>query len=102
MKGKGDRDFIKWAKKQFDGENSLATMVQADQGWITELIRSRSAVEHPGGHSGALTIQYIRAHPQQAGSYISPTRQRTGNAETDILKDMDCSLDNLFTFGETH
>jgi hypothetical protein len=90
---------LKWAKR-FGGANSLVTMVLADQKWITELVRSRNAVEHPGELSGTLTIQNIRAHPKEAGSYISPTWQRTGNAESDLLKDMDCGLDNLLTFGE--
>lgn len=99
-KNKGECHFIKWTKTQFGAENNLAVMVKDDQGWITELVRSRNAIEHPSGHSGTLTIQNVRVHPEKPGCYISPTWQRTGNAETDILKDMDCGLDNLLTFGE--
>jgi len=100
MKNEGEGGFVEWSTKQFGADNGLTAMVKNDQKWITEIVRSRNAVEHPGGHSGTLTIQNVRVHPEKPGCYISPTWQRTGNAETDILKDMDCGLDNLLTFGE--
>lgn len=100
MKNKGEGDFLKWAIEKCGGENSLVEMLRADQEWIGEIIRSRNALEHPGGLTGTLTIQNIRVNPTKVDTYISPTWQRTGRPESDILKDMDCALDNLLTFAE--
>jgi hypothetical protein len=101
-KDKGDGDFVKWATEKFGTANSFAAMVRVDQRWITEIIRKRNAVEHPGGHSGTLTIQNIRVNNEKewVGTYIPPTWQRTGRVESDILQDMNCNLDNLLTFAE--
>jgi hypothetical protein len=100
MKNKGECEFVKWANEKFGAQNSLSEMVMTDQGWIGEVIRSRNAVEHPGGLSGTLTIQNIRLDPQRAGAFIAPTWQRTGNPENSIVEDMDCGLENLLTLGE--
>jgi hypothetical protein len=75
-------------------------MVLADQPWITEIVRKRNAVEHPGGQSGTLTIQNIQVDPDKAGTYVQPIWQRTGIAAAYILSDMNRALDDLLTFGE--
>jgi hypothetical protein len=100
MKNRGDGDFVSWTIEKFGNGNSLTEMARADQGWIGEIIRSRNALEHPGGLSGTLAIENIRVNPTKSDTYISPTWHRTGKSESDILKDMDCNLDNLLTFGE--
>jgi hypothetical protein len=102
MKDVGDGPFVKWAIKQFGADDGLVAMARDDQAWITELVRKRNAVEHPGGLSGTLTITNIRVNPAQKGAYISPTWQRTGTAESDILTDMDVYLDNLLRLAEDH
>jgi len=100
MKDKGAGEFIGLAIEKFGRDDSLSKMVMTDQGWIGEIIRSRNAIEHPGGLSGTLTIQNIRVGQGGTDAYVLPTWQRTGGPETDIVKDMDCGLENLLTLGE--
>jgi hypothetical protein len=60
----------------------------------------RNAVEHPGGLSGTLMLNNIRIDQNQPNSYIPPTWARTGRPNSNIVKDMDGTLDNVLTLAE--
>jgi hypothetical protein len=91
---------VKWATAIFGTNDDLTKLRKSEQKWIAELIKARNAVEHPGGHSGALTINNIRADPNNPGAFIPPTWQRTGCPESNILADMDTELHNMLTLAE--
>ncbi|MGO9048178.1 MAG: hypothetical protein ACLQFW_15035 [Xanthobacteraceae bacterium] len=100
LKGEGDSELVNWAVSTFGSDHDLTKLLRTEQEWIAETIRMRNAVEHPGGLSGTLTVNNIRIDPNQPNSYIPPTWARTGRAESNIAKDMDCNLDNMLTLAE--
>jgi hypothetical protein len=100
LKGEGDSEIVTWAASTFEPNDELTKLLRTEQEWVAEPIRMRNAVEHPGGFSGTLTLTNIRADPNQFGSYIAPTWARTGRPDSDIVKDMDCGLDNMLTLAE--
>lgn len=100
LKKGGDCEVLKWAEEKFGPEAPLSKMLRSEGDWIAEIIRKRNALEHPGGYSGTLTVNNVRAHPIKIGGFIPPTWHRTGQKESDILGDMDILLDNLLTFAE--
>jgi hypothetical protein len=100
LKKGGDCEVLKWAEEKFGAEGHLANMLRSEGDWIAEIIRKRNALEHPGGYSGNLIVNNVRAHPINIGGFITPSWHRSGQEESDILGDMDILLDNLLTFAE--
>ena len=100
LNGSGDSDIVTWANSLLGPEDDLSKLLKTEQDWVGEFIRMRNAIEHPGGLSGTLTLQNIRVHPNHAEGYIPPTWERTGRPASDIIKDMDCGLDNMLTLAE--
>ena len=99
MKGKGDGDLIKWAIATFGKSDELVRELRSDQVWITELIRRRNAIEHPGQNSGTLTIYNVGVHSSQQG-IVPPSWERTGIPELDVMNDMTTYVDNLLSLAE--
>jgi hypothetical protein len=100
LKGDGDSEIVTWAASTFGLDGDLTKLLRTEQEWVAEPIRMRNAVEHPGGLSGTLTLNNIRIDPNQPDSYIPPTWARTGRPDSNIVKDMDCGLDNMLTLAE--
>jgi hypothetical protein len=100
LKGDGDSELVTWASSTFGPDGDLTKLLRTEQEWVAEPIRMRNAIEHPGGYSGTLTLNNIRIDPNQPGSYIPPTWARDGRADSSIVKDMDCGLDNMLTLAE--
>jgi len=97
LKNKGDSDVVKWGIATFGPDHELTRVLRTEQEWAGEIIRMRNAVEHPGGHSGNLTLLNIRVQPN---GYIPPTWELTGRVESSILCDMDTELHNMLTLAE--
>jgi len=93
----------KWAEKTFGLNHHLTTSLSGDANWISELVKKRNAVEHPGGNSGALKIEDFAQGPSR-GLYIPPAWYRVRNDDTlpktDLYRDLDVALDNLLSFAE--
>jgi len=100
LKGDGDSEIVTWAASTFGPDGDLTKLLRTEQEWVAEPIRMRNAVEHPGDLSGTLTLNNIRVDPNQPGAYILPTWARTGRPDSNIVKDMDCGLDNMLTLAE--
>ena len=88
----------KWALTQFGNLSPFTEMIVSDQDWIAEIVRKRNAIEHPGGHSGILHIQNIQILPD--GKFLVPTWYCDSNQPTDILQDIDSTINNLLTLAE--
>lgn len=99
MRGQGSGHLGQWALGKFGTNDAMARSLVAESAWVTELVKMRNAVEHPGGQSGTLTISNCRIDPA-SGRWIRPTWQRTGRPETCILGDMDVATDDLLTLAE--
>jgi aspartyl-tRNA(Asn)/glutamyl-tRNA(Gln) amidotransferase subunit B len=99
LRDDGESEIVKWAASKFGNNHELTKLLRSENEWCAELIRTRNAVEHPGGHSGSLTIENVRLSAG-SGGYVQPTWKRTGRVESDILKDMDTCLDNMLTLAE--
>jgi hypothetical protein len=97
-KGNGDSNLVTWAATYFGADHSLTRLLRTEQPWVEQLIRMRNAVEHPGGHSGTLTIFNVRA--LKDGRLIPPSWSRGPEHESDILSDMATTLDNMLTLAE--
>jgi hypothetical protein len=100
LKGDGDSELVTRAIATFGANHDLTKLLRTEQEWVAEPIRMRNAVEHPGGLSGTLAVNNFRIDPNKQNSYIPPTRARTGRPNTNIVKDMDCVLDNMLTLAE--
>lgn len=100
LKDDGDSKVVKWATATFGDDDPLTKLLKTEGKWIVQIIRARNAVEHPGGHSGTLTINNIRTDPKNPDAYIPPTWQRTGCPESGIVADMDVYLHNMLTLAE--
>ena len=100
LKGNGVSDLVSWAISTFGPGGDLTKLLRIEQEWVAEPVRMRNAVEHPGGLSGTLTLNNIRAVPNQPDSYIPPTWARTGRPDGYIVEDMDACLDNMLTVAE--
>jgi hypothetical protein len=100
MKDEGQSKLLKWAIRTFGAAHDLSKMLAAEQQWVTEVVRKRNAVEHPGEQSGKLAIKNIELVPTHPGQYLPPRWGRTGCLDSSIMKDMDCILDNLLTLAE--
>jgi hypothetical protein len=99
LRGRGQSNLVEWATLTFGDQHHLTQLLVTEQEWTSKLVRSRNAVEHPGGKSGSLTIQNIRAHPTLP-KFIPPTWQLTGHTESDIVTDMSVGVDNCLTLAE--
>jgi aspartyl-tRNA(Asn)/glutamyl-tRNA(Gln) amidotransferase subunit B len=97
-KGEGESEIVKWAKAKFGEDHNITKLLKTEHVW-TEFIRMRNAVEHPGGKSGSLVIQNVRASPDP-NRYIPPTWKRTGCPDSNIVKDMNVGVDNMLTLAE--
>ncbi|WP_141739943.1 hypothetical protein [Bosea sp. BIWAKO-01] len=89
-----------WAENNFGPDDHLTKMLSKEAEWAAEFIKARNAVEHPGGYSGTLTVTNVRRITAMGGAIVPPTWQRTGRPETDVLADMEVTLDNMLTFAE--
>jgi hypothetical protein len=99
-KGDGDSKLVKWAIADFGPDDRLTQLLKTEQAWIGYFIRMRNAVEHPGGYSGSLTLNNIRAIEQPNRSYVPPTWKLTDVMEASIVAEMDVGLQNMLTFAE--
>lgn len=97
VKSKGESKVAAWSRKKFGADDDLTKLLKSEEVWVEQIIRMRDAVEHPGGWSGTLTIHNVRLHPQ---GFIPPTWSRSGSPESDILADMETTMDNLLTIAE--
>lgn len=90
--------FTSWAEEKFGAQDGFVKMLREDQVWIEELVRKRNAIEHPGGHSGSLTVQNIKAIPN--GGIMAPVWQRTGSEARFISTEMAEYCHYLLNFAE--
>jgi hypothetical protein len=75
----------------------LTRLLAQCSGWIGEITRMRNALEHPGGHSGTLTVQnfgFGGPEPQP------PSWFRNDAPATEIVGDMSAMCRLLLEFGE--
>ncbi len=100
LKDDGDSNVVKWAVAAFGKDDQLTKLLKTKQKWTAEVIQARNAVEHPGERSGTLTINNIRADPNNPDAYIGPTWQRTGRPESSVVADMDTELHNMLTLAD--
>src|SRR3984893_4474676 len=75
-------------------------MLSREEYWISDIIKLRNAVEHPGGHSGTLVIENFKMTPV---GLTPPTWTRVGNEprpSTFVFHDLDAFQHNMLTFAE--
>ena len=61
---------VAWASKEFGDDSELTRILKQDHDlWIKKLVAMRNAVEHPGGHSGHLSIHNIALVPPEHPKY---------------------------------
>ena len=94
-------DVARWAMDRFGPDHHFSKMLISESEWVSELVKKRNAVEHPGGRSGALITENFQAN--EAG-FTPPSWQRSGdnciNEKSDIYCDLDVLMSNLLTFAE--
>lgn len=100
LKGLGDSALVKWSDSKFGADDSITVLLRTEQEWTGKFIRMRNAIEHPGGKSGTLFIQNIRAHPTEVRGLIPPSWGLEPTQQSDILRDMRVGLDNFLTLAE--
>ena len=87
----------KIAQKALGPDSRLTKLLAHDSGWIGEVVRLRNAVEHPGGHSGTLTVQNFGFVGQELQP---PSWFMNEAAPTEIVADMTAVCNLLLEFGE--
>src|ERR1700730_15805668 len=102
IQGKKDSKskLVSWGERTLGSEHPFVKMLSTEEYWISDIINSRNAVEHPGGHSGTLVIENFKITPI---GLIPPTWTRDGNAprpSTFIFRDLDVFQHNMLTFAE--
>lgn len=97
-KGKGASTLVKWASEKFGEDDPFTRMLVTEHEWIEDLIRSRNAIEHPGGHSGTLYIHNFTK--LEGGRYLAPTWNRDDGEPKGLYQDIEVILDNLLTLAE--
>ncbi|MQW67872.1 hypothetical protein GHK50_29805 [Sinorhizobium medicae] len=90
---------VKWAKRTYGNQHPTTQMFSEEDKWISELVKKRNAVEHPGGFSGTLVVENYK-HTSQG--IVPPSWRRDGsaNAPSDIFRDLRTYLENMLTLGE--
>ncbi|MDX0622435.1 hypothetical protein GOD54_21275 [Sinorhizobium medicae] len=90
---------VKWAKRTYGNQHPTTQMFSEEDKWISELVKKRNAVEHPGGLSGTLVVENYK-HTSQG--IVPPSWRRDGsaNAPSDIFCDLRTYLENMLTLGE--
>lgn len=99
-KGSGTTEVVKWATKTFGDQHPDTKMFAEEQVWVSELVKKRNAVEHPGGKSGTLIIENFKATKE---GIVAPSWRREGSANpkpTDIFQDIRVNLNNMLTLAE--
>lgn len=95
-----DSEVTTWAKAHFGVDHGTTRMLASEADWISEIVRLRNAVEHPGGKSGTLKLTNFEARPE---GIVPPSWAREGADEkppSDLFRDISIMLDNLLTFAE--
>lgn len=90
-----------WAEGTFGLDHEATQMLSSEADWVSELVRKRNAVEHPGEKSGTLRVKNFERLP--GGGIRPPVWARDYNEEgeaTDIYKDISVLMDNMLTFAE--
>jgi hypothetical protein len=105
IRGKKDRKskskLVSWGERTLGSEHPFVKMLSTEEYWIGDIINSRNAVEHPGGHSGTLVIENFKITPI---GLIPPTWTRDGNAprpSTFIFRDLDVFQHNMLPSRKT-
>lgn len=100
-KGAGQSEVVKWATKTYGEQHHVTKMFAEEDVWVSELVKKRNAVEHPGGYSGNLLVQNYR-YEKDVGVH-APLWRRDGPdgvVEGDIFNDIKVYLDNMLTLAE--
>ncbi|MBU1317459.1 MAG: hypothetical protein KJ947_20275 [Alphaproteobacteria bacterium] len=96
----GNSDLVVWARKLFGDSSPHTRMLEEEDHWISELIRKRNAVEHPGGKSGTLLFENYTVRD---GRLYGPNWRREGKSScpaSGVLQDIEVYLENLLTLAE--
>jgi hypothetical protein len=102
IRGKKDSKsrLVSWGARTLGSEHPFVKMLSTEEYWISDIINSRNAVEHPGGHSGTLMIENFKITPV---GLTPPTWTRVGNEpcpSTFVFHDLDVFQHNMLTFAE--
>jgi hypothetical protein len=102
IQGKKDSksELVSWGERTLGSEHPFVKMLSTEEYWISDIINSRNAVEHPGGHSGTLMIENFKITPV---GLTPPTWTRVGNAprpSTFVFHDLDVFQHNMLTLAE--
>lgn len=97
VKGKGESQLANWSRNKFGRDDELTRLLRSEQAWVEQVVRMRDAVEHPGGYSGTVTVHNVRL---SARGFVQPCWSRGGTAESEVLGDMETTMDNLLTIAE--
>lgn len=88
----------KWASEKFGAEHKLPQFLAGHAVWISELIKRRNAVEHPGDKSGTLFIRNFEV--ANDGLVINPVWHRNDQEPTDVFSDLNWFSEMMLVFGE--
>ncbi|MGF7051887.1 hypothetical protein GGC47_001052 [Bosea sp. OAE752] len=100
LKRKGNAKVVDWAIKALGPNHSLTEMLTNEATWVSEPIKMRNAVEHPGGFSGTLQILNVRRMAVIGGPLVGPVWRRREGGYSDVLSDMRAMLVSILTFAE--
>ncbi|PLU57382.1 hypothetical protein BMJ20_33505 [Sinorhizobium medicae] len=98
--GPENSEIVKWATAKFGTDHHITRMFADDNGWISELVKKRNAVEHPGDKNGTLIIENFRV---KNGAVVPPTWYRDGSKNptpSEIFRDLRAMRENMLTLGE--
>ncbi len=102
IRGKKDSKskLVSWGERTLGSDHPFVNMLSTEEYWISDIIYSRNAVEHPGGHSGTLVVENFKITPV---GLAPPTWKRVGNEprpSTFVFHDLDVVQHNMLTFAE--
>jgi hypothetical protein len=91
---------VSWGERTLGSDHPFVKMLSTEEYWISDIINSRNAVEHPGGHSGTLVIENFKITPV---GLTLPIWKRVGNEprpSTFVFHELDVFQHNMLTFAE--